>query len=75
MEMVLSDGFYEMTEDETLVLEGGGAIGSFISGVVGGKAGKWLGAKVGGAVGGPVGAVVGGIVGVAIYECVTHYAR
>ena len=75
MEMVLNNGFCEMSQDEMLVVDGGLDIGSAVTGFVCGKAGKWIGAKVGGAVGGPVGAVVGGIIGVAVYECVTHYNR
>lgn len=75
MEMDLNKGFYQMSQDEMLDVDGGFDIGSTAAGVVCGKAGKWLGAKIGGTVGGPVGAVVGGIIGVAVYECVTHYDR
>lgn len=75
MEMALNNGFYEMSQNESMDVDGGFDIGSAVTGYVCGKAGKWIGAKIGGTIGGPVGAVVGGIIGVAVYECVTHYDR
>lgn len=67
MEMVLGNGFNELSDAEIRDYNGGGEVSQYfaIGGgtVVGGALGKAAGAAIGGAVGGPAGAGIGAKVG------------
>lgn len=85
MEMVLSNGFYEMTLEENMLVDGGAVttdvckfiVSSMVStttGVVANKVGASVGGKIGAVLGGPIGfvggAIIGGAIGYAVAELI-----
>ncbi len=70
MELVLSNGFDELTQEEMLQLDGGDAV-STVTAVIVSASLLTVGAVVGGAVGGPIGAKIGGDVGKVVGTVVT----
>ena len=65
MNMILSNGFYELNVHEMELVDGG-VDWNLVGATVSTAGGAYIGAKIGGAVGtagGPVGTVVGGLIG------------
>lgn len=77
MEMVMANGFSEMSANEMDELNGG-SLGECVSVTAGagicGAVGRKVGIAVGGTAGGPVGAAVGAIVGTAAGYGIYHLA-
>lgn len=77
MEMVLNDGFCELSQMEIEKIDGGiswNDVGLYVSGAGGASIGMYAGAKIGaaaGSIGGPggaaIGTIVGGAAGIIIY--------
>lgn len=76
MELVVENGFNELTDDELVIIEGGNkSLGQLLTESEEGiavAAGAGLGAKIGGSVGGPGGAAAGALIGGAVGYCAYH---
>ena len=80
MEMMLSSGFCEMTQNEMLVVDGGVSTEAIANGfvataglVVGYAVGTWVGATIGGPIGAKLGGEVGEKIGIIVGNVVGGY--